>query len=84
MAQPQPVAFPRIVRNPRILGGEPTVAGTRVSVRIIVQAYQDTPDFAMMLEDYPMLDRAAIEEALAFYEANRAEIDRHIRENEDN
>jgi len=59
------------------------VAGTRVSVRIIVQAYRDTPDIATMLEDYPMLDCAAIEEALAYYEAYRAEIDRYIQENED-
>jgi uncharacterized protein (DUF433 family) len=83
MAQPQPVSFPRIVRKPGIVGGEPTVAGTRISVRIIVQAYQQEPDIAAMLEDYPMLDREAIEEALAFYEANRAEIDRYIEENED-
>jgi uncharacterized protein (DUF433 family) len=83
MAQPQPVSYPRIVRNPRILEGEPTIAGTRVSVRIIVQTLQQDQDMALVLKAFPMLDRAAIEEAMAFYEANRAEIDRYIQENED-
>jgi uncharacterized protein (DUF433 family) len=32
---------------------------------------------------YPSIARADIEEALAFYEANREEIDRYIAENED-
>lgn len=83
MAQPRPVSFPRIVRNPLILSGEPTVAGTRVSVRIIVQAYEQDPNIDAMMEDYPMLDREAIADALAYYEANRAEIDHYIQENED-
>jgi uncharacterized protein (DUF433 family) len=83
MAQAQPVLFPRIVRTPGIVGGEPTVAGTRISVRIIAQAYEQDPNIDAMLEDYPMLDREAIEQALAYYEANRAEIDRYIQENED-
>ena len=36
-----------------------------------------------LLEAFPMLDRSAIEEAFAFYEVNRAEIDRYIQKNED-
>jgi uncharacterized protein (DUF433 family) len=83
MAQAQPVPFPRIVRNPRILGGEPTVVGTRVSVRIIVVTYRQDGDIDLLLDAFPMLDRPAIEEALTFYEVNRAEIDRYIQENED-
>lgn len=83
MAQAQPVPFPRIVRNPSVLGGEPTVAGTRIAVRIIVVTLRQDMDIALLLDAFPRLDRAAIEEALAFYEANRAEIDRYIQENED-
>ncbi len=33
-----PSRFPHIVRDPRVLGGEPTVAGTRVPVWVVVAA----------------------------------------------
>ena len=61
MAQPQPVSCPRIVRKAGVVGGEPTIGGTRISVRIIAQAYEQDPNIDAMLEDYPMLDREAIE-----------------------
>ena len=35
-----------------------------------------------MLQTYPRLDAAALDEALAFYQDNREEIDRSIEENE--
>jgi uncharacterized protein (DUF433 family) len=76
--------FIHIVRRADILGGEPIVAGTRVPVRTIVQyarIYND--DLRKMEGVYPSIARADIEEALAFYEANREEIDRYIAENED-
>ena len=81
MLQPDP--FPRIVRDPRILSGEPTVKGTRVSVRAIVLALRYDGSLSEVEQHFPHVDRAVIEEALAFYEANRAEIDRYIRENQD-
>ena len=83
MAMPRPDPFPRIVRDPRILSGEPTVKGTRVSVRAVVLALRYDGSLAEVEQHFPHVDRAAIEEALAFYEANRAEIDRYIRENQD-
>lgn len=72
----------RVVREPRILGGEPTIKGTRVPVRSIVLAHRRYGDAERVRQAYPMLDRAAVEEALAFYTANREEIDQHIAENE--
>ncbi len=72
----------RIVREPRILGGEPTVKGTRVPVRSVVLTHRDYHDIARVCDAYPMLDRAAVEETLAFYKANREEIDGYIAENE--
>ena len=83
MALPPSNLFPRIVHDPRILGGEPTVKRTRISVRIIVLALRYDRDIDHLLEGYPTLDRESVEQALAFYEANRAEIDQHIRENQD-
>ena len=73
----------RVVRNPRILDGEPTLEGTRVPVRTIVEATRlaMTPDD--IVDAYPMLDLRAVETALAFYRHHREEIDRHILENAD-
>lgn len=72
-----------VVRDPRILGGEPTIAGTRVPVRSIVQVFQVEGDIDVVGQAFPMLDRPTIELALAFYRAHRDEIDRYIAENQD-
>lgn len=80
----RPKIFTRIVRIPGVVGGEPVVAGTRISVRVIVQydrIYHH--DFEKIVGAFPHITYADIEEALAFYEANRGEIDRYIAENED-
>jgi uncharacterized protein (DUF433 family) len=82
MATTRRTASAEIVRNPEIHGGEPTVAGTRISVRTIVVAWHFEPDIASLCEAYPTLTPAAIRAALAFYDANRAEIDRYIAEND--
>ena len=37
MAAPKAVPYPHIVRNPEILAGEPTIRGTRIAVRKIVE-----------------------------------------------
>jgi uncharacterized protein (DUF433 family) len=73
----------RVVRNPRILGGEPIVEGTRVPVRTIVEATRYVGDIDKIVDGYPMLDRASIESALDFYRHHKAEIDRYIAENQD-
>ena len=84
MATPRPnVPSPaRIVRDPRVCGGEPTVEGTRIPVRCVAVEYQLSRDIAAVRRAYPQLDFPTIEAALAYYEAHRAEIDRLIDENE--
>jgi uncharacterized protein (DUF433 family) len=72
----------RVVRDPRILGGEPTVEGTRVPVRPIVLAHRYYGDAEQVCRVHPMLDQAAVDDALAFYAANAEEIDRYIAEND--
>lgn len=64
-----------IVHNPRILGGEPIIAGTRIAVRIIVQTARMYPDMADILEGYPSLDEEDVRVALAYYDAHRDEIE---------
>jgi uncharacterized protein (DUF433 family) len=83
MALPEANTFPRIVRDPRILGGEPTVKGTRVPVRALVLYRRHELDLKHLFEDYPRITQADFEEALAFYEAHRDEIDGYIREGQD-
>jgi len=69
------------VRDPKVLGGEPTVRGTRVSVRTIVVAWRGWGEMERVLREYPQLECADVEEALEYYKAHRPEIDRYIREN---
>ncbi|MBI3978309.1 MAG: DUF433 domain-containing protein [Chloroflexi bacterium] len=71
-----------VVRNPRVLGGEPTIKGTRIPVRAIVIAMEIYGDLGRVQEAYPCLSARDIQDVLAFYAANRQEIDRYIDENE--
>jgi uncharacterized protein (DUF433 family) len=71
----------RVVHNPRILDGEPTLDGTRVPVRTVAEASRLGMTVNEIVDAYPMLDRAAVETALAYYRLNRDEIERHIAEN---
>jgi len=82
MAAPKIASYPHIVRNPEILAGEPTIVGTRIAVRNIVEAARDTQSVEDLYSDYPTATREAIEEALAFYADNRDEIEAYIAENE--
>ena len=72
----------RIIRDPRICGGDPIVAGTRIPVHSVVIQWQLYHDINRLMQAFPRLDAAAIRTALAFYEANRAEIDGLIQEHE--
>ncbi len=79
MALPDLGAFPRIVRDPTIHGGEPVVRGTRVPVRAIVVAWDAEPDMPSILQAYPRLSQDDVKDALAYYAMHRAEIDERIR-----
>jgi len=73
----------RIVCDPRVLGGEPTIRGTRVPVSSIVVEWQLTGDEQQVARAFPRIDLDAIREALVYYESHRAELDRLIEENEE-
>ena len=70
-----------IVRNPRILFGEPTVEGTRISVRTIVLARYMFGSAERVQEQLPTLRIPDIEAALDYYQDHRDEINAHIAEN---
>lgn len=81
MAIRRPTAAGRIICNPRVLGGEPIVAGTRIPVRGIVLASREYGGAEGALAAYPQLAPADVHDALAYYDTHRPEIERYIRAN---
>lgn len=82
-AEYQQLLLVRIVRTPGILGGEPRIAGTRISVRDIVEymrAYDGEAE--RVLRELPNLSDDDIKAAMTYYAAHRNEIDAYIRQDE--
>lgn len=75
-------AFPHVVRDPRRVGGEPTIKGTRIPVRSVAVIYRLFQDVDDVCSAFPTASREAICEALEFYGEHQEEIDRYIEENE--
>jgi uncharacterized protein (DUF433 family) len=67
------------VSDASVHGGEPVIAGTRIPVRAVVVAWQEYGDVRTLLEAYPRLTQGTLAEALAYYEAHRAEIEEAIQ-----
>ena len=57
---------PQIILDPAILAGKPVIAGTRISVQLILEKLRDGWTIDELLEDYPQLSRAQIDAALAY------------------
>jgi uncharacterized protein (DUF433 family) len=64
-----------IVRSPEICGGRPRIAGTGVSVRRIVGWYKQGLSPEEIAEQFGHLSLAQVYAALAYYHANRDEIE---------
>jgi len=58
--------FPRITRNPAVMGGKPCVRGLRVTVGVIVGQIGAGRTIDEVLADYPYLQREDILEALRY------------------
>ena len=58
--------FERIVRDPEICGGQPTIKGTRVSVLDILDWIKEGKSFGDILKNFPSLTRADIQEIIAY------------------
>ncbi|EDP73456.1 DUF433 domain-containing protein [Hydrogenivirga sp. 128-5-R1-1] len=50
----------RIVSNPNILQGKPTIKGTRISVELILRKLGEGMSIEELLEAYPVLTREDI------------------------
>jgi uncharacterized protein (DUF433 family) len=70
-----------IVRDDRILGGEPIVKGTRTPVRAVVELWRlgYSPD--EVPRELPHLTLAAVFDALSYYSDHQDEIQNYIERN---
>ena|SRR6266487_2268292 len=71
-----------ITRDPKIRGGRPIIAGTGMTVRRIVGWYQLGLSPEEIAQEIPHVTLAQVYAALAYYHANRAEIDADIANEE--
>ena len=62
-------------RSPDVCGGRLRIEGTRVTVHQIVTCYQKGLAPEKIADQYPHINLAQIYAALAYYHANRDEID---------
>ena len=78
VAWPEP---PHVVRDLKMHRGEPTIRGTAITVRTIVECTRlgDTP--VEIVAAYPGLTLARVHAALGYYYDHPGEIDGYIREN---
>ena len=66
---------PLIISDPSIMMGKPVVAGTRITVELILDTLAAGESFDQILEAHPQLTRAAIQAALTFAaDALRADV----------
>ncbi|MDO8725883.1 MAG: DUF433 domain-containing protein [Candidatus Methanoperedens sp.] len=64
-----------IVSNPKVMMGKPVIAGTRITVEIILEKLSAGETEEQILEGHPRLTREAIRAALAFAaQALRADV----------
>jgi uncharacterized protein (DUF433 family) len=54
------------VATPNVLCGKPVIAGTRISVELILEKLASGQTIEQILEDYPHLTEEAIRAAIAF------------------
>ena len=58
--------FDRIVHNPAILGGKPTIKGTRISVEIILEWFASGGTVDGIVARYPALTSEDVEQAMQY------------------
>jgi uncharacterized protein (DUF433 family) len=63
-------AFDRISCTPTILNGQPTIRGTRLSVRRVIEALAVYPNWDDLRREYPELEPEDIRQALEFAARN--------------
>lgn len=62
----QPGYEERIVRDPAILAGKPTIRGTRIPVDLVLAKLAASPDLDELFADYPRLTIDDVKACLAY------------------
>jgi uncharacterized protein (DUF433 family) len=62
-----------IVRDPEICNGQPTLAGTRVQLRVVLGYLARGVSVGTILEEYPSLTEAHLRACIAFAAASAVE-----------
>ncbi|GAB4282165.1 MAG: DUF433 domain-containing protein [Oscillatoriaceae cyanobacterium] len=75
--------WPGIEKTPGVCGGDACIGNTRIPVWLLVNARRLGISEANLLEDYPTLGVADLENAWAYAETHADEIEKAIRENEE-
>ena len=55
-----------IISDPQIMMGKPIIAGTRITVELILEKLSAGETFEQILDEHPEINREAINAALAF------------------
>jgi uncharacterized protein (DUF433 family) len=63
----------RIVRDPQIVGGEPVLKGTRVTLKTVLASLAEGATTAEILADFPTLSEQDVRAAIAFAAASAQE-----------
>ena len=62
-----------IVRDPQICGGQPVIAGTRVTLRTVLASLAEGNSVERILQDFPSLTEEAIRAVIAYAAASAEE-----------
>ena len=66
----EPTLMDRIVMDPKILVGKPTVRGTRIPVELVLKRLSQGLDLTTLFESYPRLTEADVKACLEFAESS--------------
>ncbi len=60
------MTFDRITSDPKMMNGQPCIRGMRLTVRRVLDALAVYPDRDELFREYPELEEADIQQALAY------------------
>jgi uncharacterized protein (DUF433 family) len=72
---------PYIVQTEGVCGGYPRIRESRIPVRVIAWLYRQGEPLTEILDTYPHLDSAAVNDAIGYYLDHQEEIDAEIEAN---
>ncbi|HBU07761.1 MAG: hypothetical protein A2216_05020 [Omnitrophica WOR_2 bacterium RIFOXYA2_FULL_45_12] len=72
---------PYVIKNKKIIGGEPVIKGTRTPIRAIAEWWKFGAAPEEIKENLPHLTLAQIFDALSYYDDHRKEIEAYITRN---